>query len=183
VRWLGFDPSITAFGWALFEDRRLLECGTWKTKIDQDAGKLADRARRILELGRQIDRMLTEHVLAGVVIEGLVLGIKTGRPAVMTLGRVRGLVEGLCIARGLKLLEVRADQVKKAWTGRRDATKEEVALAVRRFFPMVAGASLDTTDAVSVGWAGRDHLKIGLVLTNAYTPPPVELPGGDDLDF
>lgn len=185
MKWFGLDPSLAAFGWAVFENRELLDFGTWKTApaTGRDVKKLLDRARRVDHLGHKLNDLIKLHRPVGAAIEGLVLGMKTGMPAVQTLGRVRGLADGIFLVHGLPLVDLRADQVKKAWTGERGASKDDVAMYVRRLFPRVpARADDNATDAIAVGWAGRDQLRIGIQLKSSFTPPALDSADGD-LDF
>lgn len=132
--------------------------GVWKTKPDPGAGKLADRADRIRELGRNLIGLMDEWRPQTVYIESLALGMKTSHSTVQTLGRVRGLVEGVCLQRGVEVVEVRPDIVKQAVTGRRDASKEAVAAMVGQMYfgrgVDVWRRNLDATDALAVAHVG-----------------------------
>lgn len=159
--WVGLDPSISAFGYAVMSSNRfrtaVLSVGTWTTRIDHDAGKLADRARRVLELGRNLDALLREFGVQDAYVESLALGMRTGMGTVQTLGRIRGLVEGICLARSVTLVEVRPEALKQAITGRKDASKAEVARTMRSLYVLDdAWGRLDdnATDAVAVAHVG-----------------------------
>lgn len=162
--WVGLDPSIAAFGYAVLHSAGgsrfdVLAVGTWKTKPDADEGKRDDRARRVLSIGRELKALLGEHRPSLVAIESPVLGMKDGKVSVHIAGRVRGLVEGLCVAGELELVEYTAQAVKKATAGRHNASKEEVAAAVRRFYPSHATWNLDNnaTDALAVAHVGASR--------------------------
>lgn len=163
MTWLGLDPSIASYGWAVLERSdglgpRVVDVGTWATRIDHDAGKLDDRARRVTELGAALLALLDQHRPRFAVVEGLALGMRTGRGTVQTLGRIRGLTEGLCLARAIPLRELRPDAVKAALTGARNASKAAVAARLRQLFPgvtCVARADENGTDALAVALAGE----------------------------
>jgi Holliday junction resolvasome RuvABC endonuclease subunit len=187
VRWLGLDPSIAGFGWACFEDEKLIECGTWKTKPNPKAKrKLDDRADRINELGLQLVHLVDNFCPKGAAIESITIGPAQSRVTASVLGRVRGLTEGICLARRVGLIELIPQTVKRRWCGAHNASKESVAIAVRRLFPVAAaGVGLDATDAVAVGWAARADLlgALQLITKPNYNPPPAAAPAGDDLGF
>lgn len=189
--WFGLDPSIAAFGYAVVyradADGSPVCCalGTWKTKIDGDAGKLSDRARRVKELGALLLRLIDEWKPTEVYVESLALGMKTSRGTAQTLGRIRGLVEGICIARPmLELAEVRPEVVKQAVTGRKDATKEQVARAVARFYatPSVFDADTNATDALAVAHVGAHRFGHGANVVSGVVDFR-DRDSGDDLDF
>lgn len=185
--WAGFDPSIAAFGYAVMRKEIggqpvLQTLGTWRTKIDPDAGKLEDRARRGRELAKRIVDLLNEWGVQDCYIESPVLGMRDGKIAVHTAGRVRGIVEGLCFSRGLMLAEVRPEILKQAVTGRKDASKEQVARVLMRAypFPMVFDSDTNATDALAVAHVGAHRGGAGVTISSGvvkYSPP-----SEDDLD-
>lgn len=194
--WVGLDPSITAFGYAVMYQfvggqPCVQQLGTWKTSIDDSAKKLDDRARRVRELGVKLVALFDEVILinAGnanlpeVYTESLALGMKTSCSTAQTLGRVRGLLEGICIVRGLELAEVRPEILKQAVTGRKDASKEEVARIVRRAYPnaVLAHMDLNATDALAVAHVGAYRFGHGLNVTSGVVKyePSVD----DAMDF
>lgn len=185
--WAGLDPSIAAFGYAVMRREvggqpYLQTLGTWRTKIDADAGKLEDRARRCRELAVRIAELFTEFGVQDAYIESPVLGLRDGKIAVHTAGRMRGLVEGICFARGVTLAEVRPEILKQAVTGRKDASKEQVARVLARAYPMpmVFDADTDATDALGVAHVGAHRGGSGVTISSGvvrYSPP-----SEDDLD-
>ena len=171
--WLGLDPSISNFGYAVM--RREIggqpfvqSLGTWKTRIDDSAGKLEDRARRVRELGTKLLELVTEYGVQDAYVESLALGMKTGMGTVQTLGRIRGLVEGICMSRGISLAEVRPDVLKQAVTGRRDSSKEQVARVLARAYPMpmVFDADTNATDALAVAHVGAHRCGCGVTISS-----------------
>lgn len=172
-RWLGLDPSIAAFGYAVLqrspEHFDCIDIGTWRTRIDGDDGKLADRARRVRELGMQLIALLEEHEpIEAVYVEGLALGMKTSRSTAQTLGRVRGLVEGICLVRGLEIAEVSPQTLKQVAAGNRSASKEEVARAVKQHYAAHATWNVDdnATDALAVAHVGAYRHGAGVTVSS-----------------
>jgi Holliday junction resolvasome RuvABC endonuclease subunit len=185
--WIGIDPSIAALGFAVL--RRLdpsaqpvlIEIGTLVTKLDKYEEKLADRARRIAELGRGLMAVLDRHPdLDAAYIESLVLNGRDGRVSVQTLGRVRGLVEGLCLARGLELSEVEPKVLKMAVAQRKDASKEDVARVVRRFY-RTTETNNNATDSLAVAHVGAYRFGHGVTISSGVVQfrPPTD----DDLNL
>jgi crossover junction endodeoxyribonuclease RuvC len=158
---MGLDPSIAAFGFAVLHHDLgaarpvVLEMGAWITKPDKKAKKLEDRADRVGLIGARLVELIEHWKPAEAYVEGLALGMATSRLTAQTLGRVRGLAEGICIAAGIPILEVSAQAVKQAVTGRRDASKELVARLLVQQFPIARGVmTLDATDALAVAHVG-----------------------------
>jgi len=195
-RWVGLDPSLSAFGYAVLYQHvggvpTCIDVGTWKTKIESTDGKFADRARRVRELGMQLVALLEEHdPVEAVYIEGLALGMKTSHGTVQTLGRVRGLVEGICLVRGLEIAEVAPATLKHVVTGRRNASKDEVARVVLGRYGagykagMINALDDNATDALAVAHVGAYRHGLGMVVSSGVVDyrRPVE---DDDglLDF
>ncbi len=129
--WLGLDTSIAAYGYAVLTNdtgpTSVLAVGTWKTKVDKKLGKLADRALRVEAIGQQLLELVNTYKPEAACVESLALGMKTGRGTAQTLGRMRGLTEGILLAKGIELSEVRPEQLKFVVCGGRGASKEDVA--------------------------------------------------------
>lgn len=165
--WLGLDTSISAFGFAvmvvnIYGRPILVRGGVWLTKIDHAEGKLNDRARRVADLGDMLLKLIEEEKPTAAYVEDLALGMKTSRGTAQTMGRVRGLVEGICRARRIELAAVRPDILKRACTGRRDASKERVREVVSRLYGIAPGADLNATDAVAVAHVGAHRFGHGV---------------------
>jgi len=179
-KWIGLDPSIASFGYAVLARHEphmkpvVLALGTFTTKINRGEGKLADRARRVAEIGADLVTLLAQHRdIEAVYVESLALGMRTGRGTAQTLGRVRGLVEGICVALKLPIAEVRPEVLKLAVAQRTDASKEEVARVVRAYYG-VSTTNDDVTDALAVAHVGAHRHGQGAVISSGvvrYNPP------------
>lgn len=185
--WIGLDPSIAAFGYAVLgaephQKLEVIDVGTWHTRPDSGAQKRDDRARRILELGRKLKALLQAYQPRTVAIESPVLGMRDGKVAVHVAARVRGMVEGLVVGFNFGLVEYTPQAVKKSMTGRNDASKEEVAMALARTYDL-SGLELDdnATDALAVAnLAARRMGLVSMAVPSKYSPTT---DAGDDLDF
>jgi len=159
---MGIDPSITGTGWAVLA----FDCGKpWvrgmgviRTRPDAKLGKWEDRQRRATLIGRELLQLMLAHDVSAVCVEAPIFTKHDGKASVHASARVRGMVEGLCVARGLRLSEVDPQAVKRAVCGRRDASKEEVARMLSRVYFARAqdiwAAGLDATDALAVAHVG-----------------------------
>ncbi len=166
IRWLGLDTALTAFGWAVMEQEpdgppHLLELGTWRTKPDKSApGKFADHARRIDALGEQLVD-LVERVRPSVLfVESLAFVPRSGFLSSSSMGRVRGLVDGVSKALRLPVHEFGPMVMKRALCGTADAEKAQVAKALFRLYAAVStGGPIDenATDAAAVAHVGASH--------------------------
>lgn len=184
--WLGLDTSVAAFGYCVMglnvHGRAfVVRAGVWKTKIDRAEGKLDDRARRVAELGDLLLELVDAEKPGVVFVEDLALGMKTSRATAQTMGRIRGLVEGVCRARRIELSAVRPHILKKACTGRADASKEEVRDVVSRLYSLAAGGDLNATDAVATAHVGAH--RSGLGVSSGVVSYRRDVEADDALDF
>jgi Holliday junction resolvasome RuvABC endonuclease subunit len=179
--WLGLDPSIAAYGYAVLCDGQLMELGTFHTRRDPTAKKLDDRAERVEVLGRNLLDLIDRWGANEAFVESLAfVPGRTSGPATSVLGRVRGLTEGICLARGVRLREFRPDVVKAAVTGRRNASKAEVAEAMARLYLSAGEPGVDenATDALAVAHVGASRNNFsGRLQPATYSFDP------DDLSF
>jgi len=183
-KWIGLDPSIAAFGYAVLTrvdpttKPVLVTIGTMTTKRLKHLGKWEERAARMSELGADLAALFDEHPDATqVYIEQPVFPPQNGKVALHVAGRVRGLAEGLCAARRLPLVEVPPQELKRAVAGAPGASKEDVARVVRAYYG-TAARSLDATDALAVAHVGAFAHGAGAVISSGvvrYNPP-----AGDD---
>lgn len=163
--WLGLDPSLRAFGWALFVDDgevhscQLYKAGAWETERDEKfkrkkgekkkPGIMKDNTRRMLEIGEQLARMVQADHPVAIFVESLAVPFNppakpgekrkaaTSLVTVQALGRVRGIVDGIALTLGVPVFEVSSQSIKLAMAGTRDALKEEVGRRVIQLYPGV----------------------------------------------
>lgn len=162
----GFDPSLTNWGIAegqldldtgYLENVRLEIVSTEKGKAKQvrtnsdDLQRCEELARKALEVGRRCKAIFVEVPVgsqnaSGMKAYGVVCGI---------LGTLR--------AEGIQIIEVTPTEVKKTFTGNKNATKEQmIAQAVQLYpdanFPMhrgqIASKAEHVADALAAIHAG-----------------------------
>lgn len=135
MRVLAVDPGECATGWAVLEEGRVVATGTIRTKKDPAIKPLAnDHARRIGQIARELLGVLREHDVKLLVAEMPNAGAKSAT-ALAAMARVAGLTATFAELCGLPHLWVTPTQVKRATTGRRHASKQDVEAGVRARWP------------------------------------------------
>lgn len=165
ITWLGLDPSITAFGFCVMQggldpqSPQVLECGTWKTKRDASSPtKAADTKRRVEQLARDLVVLIEKWKPRVVFVEGMIFLPRGGIVVAAQLGRMRGMVDGVCAGLRLPVREFDPKRVKSEISGGNiGASKEDVAARIVRKFPALQGLDDNATDAAAVAWVGA-HL-------------------------
>lgn len=175
---IGIDASIAATGYAVLSMGVLVDIGTWRTKVRPTAGKFADRARRSEEIGRAFLALLDEHKPGALFIESPVFMPRDGKMSVHASARVRGVIEGICLAQSFSLAELGTQDVKRAICGEPGASKEQVA---RRLFlaygrdVRIGRADDNATDALAVAHVGASRLAPS-VSSGVISHRPIERP-------
>lgn len=170
---VGFDPSLTAFGWAVvaIEDPpRVLAAGCVTTKPDT-------RARHAYQAdqdGARVDAIATEllRVLRGAQMHGqsmptILVAIEAPAGAqhaasAKALGLSYGIARTVCAACGETPITVQAHEVKVAIGGSKGASKDDVAADVTRLTgwtstAKTAAAREGESDAVGVALTAMRH--------------------------
>lgn len=157
---LGLDSSLTAFGYAVLgNEGQLFEMGSWKTKPQKTKTKTADHARRFAFLGTELLRLIDrcEPVLfAG--IEGLAYVRGTGVLASSAMGRVRGMADGILLAKGIETWELQPQHLRYRITGERKSEKSDVERIMRVRHPGAEGDD-NAFDALAVATLGYEDLR------------------------
>lgn len=168
---VGFDPSLTAFGYTAVETEprvNPVEVGIWETWPEKEfIGAAADNEERFAYLAQQIwvfvDRVKPERIFteATVFIPG-----KMTAASIHALGRVRGFVDVVGAVLNVQVVELTPQQVKKGLGIIRPkdaegmASKQEVRTAVERLYPdavaLIPGGKVgeNGADAIAVAHVG-----------------------------
>lgn len=187
ISWLGLDPSLTHFGWSAFRDPdtstqcALVDAGLWVTERDEKfrvkkgqkkpTGITADTNNRVRHLGELLDDLVRKHKPVIIFTEGLALPWeKTSAITLSTLGRMRGIIDGLSIAHHVPVVDYSAQRVKAHFTGstknEEGGGKAEVARRVLQLYPSLrillpeGKAHENVTDAAAVGHMGSSSMEI-----------------------
>jgi crossover junction endodeoxyribonuclease RuvC len=144
---LGLDPGINITGYAAIDGARLIECGTIRPTKGRPTD---DRLRQLrVELEALIQR-LRPTVIGYEEIFVQHLG------SVQVMAETRLVVRQAAWSAGLETVRLSPSTVKKAATGRGNATKDEVAEAVCRILGLAeAPKPQDVTDAIAVALAAQ----------------------------
>ncbi len=140
MRILGIDPGLTVLGYALMEGKKLLKWGSFRGK-----GQWEDRLYQAVEF---IRGKLEEFSPDEVAIESPFSGVNPA--SAIKLAHLKGALMYVARKRGLPVYQYEPRLVKKAITGKGNASKQEVRNFVGRIFHEVAG--YDEADAVAVAF-------------------------------
>jgi crossover junction endodeoxyribonuclease RuvC len=140
LRILGIDPGTIRLGYGLLggppSRPRHLGSGILSAPATRTA------VERLGILHSQIHALLTEARPTAIAIESSFHGKNT--KALIRLGEARGMVIGAAGSLGIPVTDYSPAMVKKAVTGRGNASKEAVARMVSALLPgLVPGADLD----------------------------------------
>lgn len=152
LRVLGVDPGTRTCGYGLLDLKdggRLVAvaCGVWQLGKN---GPLVDRMGR---LARELDRLLLHYRPTHICLENAFMA-KNARSALL-LGHARGVVMCRIWEHGLIFGEMSPTQAKKAVTGRGQAEKSEVAVALVHLLriPELQKMPADASDAMGLAYA------------------------------
>lgn len=154
MRVVGIDPGLRRTGYACVQvparglEPRLVEAGVLRLRT---TGPLADRLLQLhLELGEVLQEMAPDRV----AVEGVFAHARFVRTALI-MGHARGVVLLAAAERELQVDELAPAEVKRAVTGRGQATKEQVRRAVMAQCGLrsVRGPS-DVSDAIAIALCG-----------------------------
>ncbi len=154
---LAIDPGLASCGWAVVEQTsaRLIALGVITTEQDKGIAPSTDRARRGIEIGRQLSELVDLHDCEHVAAESMLLfgNINAATCQVLCWGVLLGVAQ----VHGLGVVEVLAKDWQHAVTpGRKKIDYGKVEKALSKF----VGAPLDrierklrthALDAVGVG--------------------------------
>lgn len=160
MRIIGLDLSLTATGVAIIDGANALTLTI--TSAARREAALSDRANRLAEIVAEVlSATLHPETPDLVVVEQPAFSRTTGhhhdRSGLWWMV-VRGLLDW-----PLDVAEVTPGGLKKFVTGRGNAGKDEVLLAVARRFPDVEVRNNNEADALVLAAMGADHMGLPLV--------------------
>lgn len=124
---VGLDLSLTATGYAVVEDGKLVDSGVIKSKPGGD--QLVDEAKRLSEIVDNVLAIVPESKL--VVIEGIAFMIQK-TTSLVQLAAINYMVRIGLWKRGIPFVVVSPPSLKKFVTGKGKAQKDEMMLDVYR---------------------------------------------------
>lgn len=149
---VGIDPSLTSTGLAMRDAH-----GRLKSYALGDAD-LRGVARLVFlrnAVGRHLERIKPDLV----VYEGYALGFRGKSNTIFDLGELGGTLKLLILEMGIDILLVPPNNLKLFTTGKGNADKEQVALAVGSALDVKFSTS-DQYDAAGLLWMGEMHTRI-----------------------
>jgi len=161
-RILGVDPSLRASGVAVVETANgAMAVRHRETLRNPPALRHSECLRRLRDA---IETRLAADRPQAAAIESLFFS-RNVRTAI-ALGEVRGVILACCAAAGVPVFEYAPRDVKRAVTGRGEASKEQVERMVRALTGFRDAATEDETDAIAVALChaqrhGRDGANVG----------------------
>ena len=160
MRILGVDPGLRATGFGLVE----IKTGSIKLI---DAGSIEPNPKapfeeRIAKIHRLLSEIIHAHKPDVLVLEKLYAHYKHPTTACL-LGHVRGVICLLAHEYKIELVQQSVKRIRVALVGNGNATKEQVAMFVKRLLKIEkAQAPLDTTDALALALGHAHMLKFKL---------------------
>jgi crossover junction endodeoxyribonuclease RuvC len=131
MKCLGIDPGlrITGYGCIRGAAPDLVEAGVFRLTTEHD-GDRVPVADRLLELHRDITELLERLSPDIVGVESLFAHYKHPATAI-AMGHARGVILLAVRAAGLRLVELKPNEIKKFLTGNGHASKEQMQGAVQ----------------------------------------------------
>lgn len=146
---IGIDPGSYVAGYTVlrtFPNIEYIQCGVLKLPkarpLNERLGLLID------DLAELVDEFGPETL----AIERAYFG-EHPRAAIV-LSETRGAIKGFALARRIRVVEFAPSTVKRAATGRGNATKSEVRAATMRRFGLKRPPPLDASDSMAVALCG-----------------------------
>lgn len=130
---LAIDPSLTAFGYSIICNDKVLTCGCIKTVPSTKKLRIRksdDRMNRISDINQTLIAIIKEYPINFIVAE-LPHGSQNANAAI-SLGLVSGSIQGMSDFLNIGLEWYSEGDCKKALLGKHTATKEETIIAISR---------------------------------------------------
>jgi crossover junction endodeoxyribonuclease RuvC len=153
VRFLGIDPGLQVTGYGCVDarasDPTLVEAGVFRLRTHQ-AGERVPIADRLLELHTDLTALLERLRPETVAVEAIFAHYKHPATAI-TMGHARGVILLAVRAAGVRLVELRPNEIKKFLTGNGHASKEQMQGAVQARLRLPAPPEPpDVADAIAI---------------------------------
>ena len=173
---VGLDLSLTSTGIAIIRPDADIQTFAVESK-GKNSDTLYETAERLALLVQQITNRIPYGAIVGV--EGPSHGNTTGKHHDRS-GLWWLVVYELIYLRNIRVVEISPNTIKKYVTGKGNASKLEVAIAMARRFPEVEANSDDETDALAIAAIIRRKLGLPLEATlpkvNASAIDNIQIP-------
>jgi crossover junction endodeoxyribonuclease RuvC len=158
VRVVGIDPGLQRTGYGCVEldpegwNSSLVEAGVLRLKAGTPV------AHRLRQLELDLIEVLEELAPSAIAVESVFSHQQNLRTAIL-MAHARGVVLLCGQRRGVELIELSPATVKKAMTGRGNATKRQMQIAVAAEFGLDRPPEPpDVADAIAIALAGARRL-------------------------
>lgn len=148
---LGIDPGTRHCGYGVLEVDRARPGGRRETVLDYGALHLRDGMDHTLRLKAIYERVVAlvdEHHPDEAAVEMPFFG--KNAQSMLVLGRAQAAVMLAAVHRQVPMAQYAPAEVKKAVTGKGQATKEQVWFMVRQQLGVTEDRGLDASDALAV---------------------------------
>lgn len=136
IKILTNDPSFTAWGWAVLNEKgEVIDSGCIKTHPEQKKRRIRkgdDTVRRTSEINKTLIEIIQNYDIK-LILSELPYGSQNASAAVM-IGIVTGIIQTLADSFDLPVEWFSEDDAKKCVLGRRSATKEEMIEAMKKVY-------------------------------------------------
>jgi len=129
------DPSFTAWGYAVLDDREIIKTGCIKTAPEQKKRRIRasdDRTRRASDIVQELLTLIEEYDVDFMVSEAP-HGSQNAQAAIM-IGMVAGITTAIAECKNIPIEYYSEQDSKKAILGKRAATKEEMIEAIDKLY-------------------------------------------------
>lgn len=156
---LSFDPSLNGYGWAVFINKKLIDCGCIKTTKKSNIRAGESDTSRLTEIATKINELVKQYKPDLLIFEDPA-GSKSSR-AIQALSLVKGLTIGIAVAYSASLVSLRAKEAKLLICNDSNATKDQIlekVLVLQSNFKSLTDKftkfeTFAASDAVSIGEA------------------------------
>lgn len=155
MRVLGIDPGLRNMGWGVIEVTGSRIAHVANGICHSDGAE--DLACRLMDLHRQLGRVLAEHRPDAAAVEQTF--VNRDGAGTLKLGQARGIALLVPAQAGLRVGEYAPNAVKKAVVGVGHADKGQILHMVRLQLPGVAIAGPDAADALAIAICHAHHLQ------------------------
>lgn len=163
------------------EEPRLIEAGVFR--LGGGSGAAGSLSERLVELDGDLRELLDRTSPDLVAVEGLFAHYKHPATAI-AMGHARGVILLAVHRAGVRLVEYKPNEIKKAVTGYGHASKEQIQLAVKELYRLAElPTPPDMADAIAIATCAVWREEIGSATfgsgSDAETEPSAPAGGHD----
>jgi Holliday junction resolvasome RuvABC endonuclease subunit len=129
------DPSFTAWGYAVIDNRGIVDSGCIKTAPEQKKRRIRasdDRTRRASEIVQALLQLIKDYNVTYILSEAP-HGSQNANAAIM-IGMVAGITTAIAECLDIPIEYYSEQDAKKAVLGKKAATKEDMIKAIDRLY-------------------------------------------------